>query len=64
MRTGDRTDTARAVLRHGVHPGPRSPDLIALAAAATVASMVAVVAGRRAGPAGVTRLGEDDTLLL
>ena len=53
MRTGDRTDTAQAVLRH-------EPDLIALAAAATVTSMVAVVAGRRAGPAGVTHL-EDDT---
>ncbi|MDF2093350.1 hypothetical protein P0Y31_13445 [Knoellia sp. 3-2P3] len=64
MRTGDRTDTARAVLRHGAHPGPWSPDLIALAAAATVTSMVAVVAGRRAGPAGVTHLGEDDTLPL
>jgi hypothetical protein len=64
MRTGDRTDTAQAVLRHEAHAGPWSPDLIALAAAATVTSMVAVVAGRRGGPAGVVHLCEDDTLPL
>ena len=62
MRTGDHADTAQALLRCEAHQGPWSPALIAQAAAATVPSMVAVVAGPRGGAAGVTHLGEDDAL--
>jgi hypothetical protein len=59
MRTADHADTAHAGLWPAAHSGRWLLDLIALAAVATVSSMVAVATGQRGGAAGVTPPGAE-----
>lgn len=64
MRTAVHADTAHAGLWPAAHSGRWPLDLIALAAVATVSSMVAVATGQRGGPAGVTSPGTEGAVPL